>query len=74
MLFQYRPLLLAAMLAFAIAASADPAPFDLTGPTLDVTVTRGGKNLADIPGSKTWSPAIVCGSRPICPRRSPRIT
>jgi hypothetical protein len=58
MLFQYRPLLLAAMLAFAIAASADPAPFDLTGPTLDVTVTRGGKTL---PISQV--PNLVSGDR-----------
>ena len=60
MMSQYRPLVLAAMLAFAIAASADPAPFDLAGPNLDVTVTRGGKTLpiAEVPnlaaGDRLW--------------------
>jgi hypothetical protein len=60
MMFQYRPLLLAAMLAFAIPASADPAPFDLAGPNLDVTVTRGAKTLpiSQIPnlaaGDRLW--------------------
>jgi len=50
-----------AMVTFAAAAAyADPAPFDLAGPTLQVTVTRGDKtlpigavpNLA--PGDKLW--------------------
>ena len=60
MLIQYRPLLLAAMLAFAITASADPAPFDLVGPNLDVTVTRGAKTLpiSQVPnlaaGDRLW--------------------
>ena len=60
MLIQYRPLLLAAMLAFAITASADPAPFDLVGPNLDVTVTRGAKTLpiSEVPnlaaGDRLW--------------------
>lgn len=52
---------LLAMVTFASAeAYADPAPFDLAGPTLQVTVTRGDKtlpigavpNLA--PGDKLW--------------------
>jgi hypothetical protein len=57
---QYRALILAAMLAFAKAASADPAPFDLAGPNLDVTVTRGGKTLpiSEVPnllsGDRLW--------------------
>src|SRR6201996_8210014 len=56
-----RPLLIAfiAWLA-AAAAHAEPAPFDLAGPNLSVTVTRGGKtlpitqvpNLA--PGDRLW--------------------
>ena len=43
--------LLAALLAacfastLALAAHADPAPFDLTGPTIDVRVTRGSTTL-----------------------------
>src|SRR5579864_6197188 len=51
-----------AVVAFlpAIAAHADPAPFDLAGPNLAVTVTRGQKtlpitqvpNLA--PGDRLW--------------------
>jgi hypothetical protein len=44
-----RPLLLSASLLAALlggrAAAADPAPFDLTGPTLSVTVTHQGKSL-----------------------------
>jgi hypothetical protein len=58
MMFQYRPLFLAAVLAFANAASADPAPFDLAGPNLDVTVTRGVKTL---PISQV--PNLVAGDR-----------
>ena len=58
MMFQYRPLLLAGVLAFANAASADPAPFDLAGPNLDVTVTRGAKTL---PISQV--PNLVAGDR-----------
>jgi hypothetical protein len=48
------------MLAFAITASADPAPFDLAGPNLDVTVTRGAKTLpiSEVPnlaaGDRLW--------------------
>jgi hypothetical protein len=60
MVFQYRLLLLTAALAFANAAPADPAPFDLAGPNLDVTVTRGGKTLpiSEVPnlaaGDRLW--------------------
>ncbi|MGH8150794.1 MAG: hypothetical protein ACRETB_12590, partial [Steroidobacteraceae bacterium] len=41
------PLILAAIVALAslVAVRADPAPFDLAGPTLEVTVTRGAKTL-----------------------------
>jgi hypothetical protein len=48
MTFRYRPVLAATVLALAnaIAAhAADPAPFDLAGPTLDVKVTRGAQTL-----------------------------
>jgi len=45
MVMQYRPLVLAGMLAVATLAQADPAPFDLAGPSLQVTVTRDGKTL-----------------------------
>src|SRR6185436_7843963 len=36
---------LAALLIYTGAHAASPAPFDLTGPTLDVTVTRGRTTL-----------------------------
>ena len=51
-------LLLAATLA--IAARADPAPFDLAGPSLEVRVTRGAQTLpvAEVPnlmaGDSVW--------------------
>src|SRR5258708_28452421 len=51
-------LLLAATLA--IAAHADPAPFDLAGPSLEVRVTRGTETLpvAEVPnlaaGDSVW--------------------
>src|ERR1700726_515454 len=45
MALQYRLPVLAAVLAFANAAYADPAPFDLAGPNLEVKVTRAGKTL-----------------------------
>src|SRR6202035_2381599 len=47
MTFRYRPVLAATALALAnvIAAHAEPAPFDLVGPTLDVRVTRGAQTL-----------------------------
>lgn len=47
MTFRYRSVLAATALALAnaIAAHADPAPFDLAGPTLDVKVTRGTQTL-----------------------------
>jgi hypothetical protein len=52
------PLLLAATLA--IATHADPAPFDLAGPSLEVRVTRGAQSLpvAEVPnlmaGDSVW--------------------
>jgi hypothetical protein len=47
MTFRYRTVLAATALAFAnaITAQADPAPFDLAGPVLDVKVTRGQQTL-----------------------------
>jgi hypothetical protein len=45
MVMQYRSLLFTALLTFGMAAHADPAPFDLSGPNLEVTVTRGAKTL-----------------------------
>lgn len=56
----FRPLLAVIALLAAVAAHAEPAPFDLAGPNLSVTVTRGGKtlpitqvpNLA--PGDRLW--------------------
>src|SRR3984957_19303464 len=40
------------------AAQADPAPFDLAGPTLDVRITRGAKTL-----SASEVPNLVAGDR-----------
>jgi hypothetical protein len=62
MIFRYRPLLVAALLALAdaVAAYADPAPFDLAGPVLEVTVTRGTQTLpiSEVPnlaaGDRLW--------------------
>jgi hypothetical protein len=51
-----RPLILAIILA--AAAHAGPAPFDLAGPTLEVTITRGAKTL---PASQV--PNLVAGDR-----------
>jgi len=56
------PILVPAFLALAgaAAAHADPAPFDLAGPILEVTVTRGGKTLpiSEVPnlaaGDRLW--------------------
>jgi hypothetical protein len=47
MTFRYRSVLATTALALAnaISAHADPAPFDLAGPTLDVQVTRGSQTL-----------------------------
>lgn len=44
---RFRTVLAATVLALAnaMAAHADPAPFDLQGPVLDVKVTRGGETL-----------------------------
>lgn len=45
---------------FGVAAVADPAPFDLAGPSIEVTVTRAGKTLpiAEVPnlaaGDRLW--------------------
>jgi hypothetical protein len=39
------PVLVGLLLADAGPSLADPAPFDLVGPTLEVTVTRAGKTL-----------------------------
>jgi hypothetical protein len=45
MILQHRLLIVAALFAFVNAADADPAPFDLAGPNLEVKVTRGEKTL-----------------------------
>jgi hypothetical protein len=47
MTFRYRTVLAATVLtlANALTAQADPAPFDLAGPVLDVKVTRGSQTL-----------------------------
>ena len=48
------------LIAGALAASADPAPFDLAGPSLEVTVTRGMATLpiSEVPnlepGDQLW--------------------
>jgi len=53
-------LLAAVALAAAFAAQADPAPFDLAGPTLEVKVTRGARTLpvSEVPnlasGDRLW--------------------
>ena len=60
MVMQYRPLILVALLTSAMIAHADPAPFDLAGPTLQITVARGGKTLpmSEVPnligGDQLW--------------------
>jgi hypothetical protein len=54
--FRCRPLILAVI--FAASAHADPGPFDLAGPTLDVKITRGAKTL---PASAV--PNLVVGDR-----------
>ena len=56
------PVLVAALLAVAAAgtAHADTAPYDLSGPTLEVTVTRGGtvRPISEVPnlaaGDRLW--------------------
>jgi hypothetical protein len=50
------PLILA--IIAAAAANADPAPFDLAGPTLEVKITRGAKTL---PASAV--PNLIAGDR-----------
>ena len=48
------------LIAFSLPVFADPAPFDLTGPKLEVNVTRGGQTLpiTQVPnlamGDKLW--------------------
>ncbi len=58
---RFRSLLAVAVSLIAVAAAwADPAPFDLTGPKLEVKVTRAGKTLpiAEVPnlrvGDRVW--------------------
>ena len=52
-----------------VAAAADPAPFDLAGPTLEVKVTRGAKTLpiAQVPnlapGDRVWIKADLPASQ-----------
>ena len=60
MTFRFRTVLAATVLALAnaMAAHADPAPFDLEGPVLDVKVTRGSDTL---PISKV--PNLATGDR-----------
>jgi len=65
------PLLVAALLALATAvtARADSAPFDLAGPTLEVTVTRGGtvRPISEVPnlvaGDRLWIKADLPASQ-----------
>ncbi|HEY4973138.1 MAG TPA: hypothetical protein VII41_05990, partial [Steroidobacteraceae bacterium] len=63
MISTYLPLLLAATAALAdatAARAADPAPFDLAGPNVQVTITRDGKTLpvSQVPnlavGDRLW--------------------
>ena len=60
MTFRFRTVLAATVIALAnaLSAHADPAPFDLEGPVLDVKVTRGGETL---PISKV--PTLATGDR-----------
>jgi hypothetical protein len=66
-----RALALVLVLGFvaAGAASADPAPFDLTGPPIEMTVTRGAVTLpvAQVPnlaaGDKVWLKADLSASQ-----------
>jgi hypothetical protein len=51
-------LIAAVLFSVTLLAFADPAPFDLAGPTVEVRVTRGGKTL---PISKV--PNLVAGDR-----------
>lgn len=45
MLIRFRLLVTFLLSAVALVAAADPAPFDLAGPKVDVRVTRSGKTL-----------------------------
>ena len=60
MTFRFRTVLAATVIALAnaMSAHADPAPFDLEGPVLDVKVTRGAETL---PISKV--PNLATGDR-----------
>ena len=40
-----RPIFLLVALLVAVGAHGEPAPFDLAGPNLAITVTRGDKTL-----------------------------
>jgi len=58
MTFRYRSVLAATVFTLAnaiVTAHADPAPFDLAGPTLDVKVTRGSQTLpiSEVPNLAT---------------------
>ena len=68
MISRFYALLVAATVALAAAAAvraADPAPFDLAGPIIDVTVTRDGKTLpvSQVPnlavGDRLWIKAAL---------------
>jgi hypothetical protein len=58
--FRLLALPVAVLMCFCAAAYCDAAPFDLNGPKIDVTVTRGGKTLpiTEVPnlavGDKLW--------------------
>ena len=64
MISRYRSLFLTTVL-MAATAQADPAPFDLAGPILEVTVTRGGATLpiSQVPnlaaGDSLWIKAAL---------------
>ncbi|HTZ89340.1 MAG TPA: hypothetical protein VMA71_03315 [Alloacidobacterium sp.] len=59
-MFKPSRLIAAALLSMTLVAFADPAPFDLAGPTVEVRVSRKGKTLpiAKVPnlvaGDKLW--------------------
>jgi len=68
----WRPILVAVIaLLVAFAVHAEPAPFDLAGPNLSITVTRGDKtlpmtqvpNLA--PGDRLWIQADFPADSPL---------
>ncbi|HZO23392.1 MAG TPA: hypothetical protein VFB37_12890 [Steroidobacteraceae bacterium] len=53
-------------LAFGVAAHADPAPFDLAGPNLDVKVTRGAQTLpaSEVPNLSTGDHLLIHADLP----------